>query len=99
MRLLAALAALALAGCASLPPPTLTPQPPEVRCQRPPGARTPPAPKADEWLQEVEGAVRLSKPAVDWIMTVLGLLDAERAARANEHGCLDAYEAAGDIRQ
>jgi hypothetical protein len=93
------LAVLLLVGCATAPPPTLKPQPPQVRCQQPATPRTPPAPREDAWLEEAPEGVRLSQAAVNWIGQVLGLLAKERGLRAIEHTCLDGHEKAGHIRQ
>jgi len=41
----------------------------------------------------------LSRAASEWIVSVLGLLDKERALRGEEHRCLDDHEKKEIIRQ
>lgn len=94
----AALLALLLVGCASTPP-SIEPQAPRVDCRQVEPAPTPAAPREDEWLDEREGAVRLSQAAVLWVRGVLGLREADRRLWAAQEACLDDYEAAGHIRR
>lgn len=46
-----------------------------------------------------DGVAMLSQQASTWLVDVLGLLDKERALRAEEHRCLDEHEKRGVIKQ
>lgn len=50
-------------------------------------------------METRNGTAALSEQAATWIASVLGLLDAERTLRGQEHDCLDAAEQKGLIVQ
>lgn len=89
---------LLLAGCSTVPP-SIEPAPPLVRCRQPVPERTPPAPRADAWVEDAQGAARLSEAAVLWIRAVLGLREADGAQAAAQEACLSALEKAKHIRR
>ena len=106
--LLSALACiLSMTACRSVSttPSVVRAEPPEVPCaQRTVDPRPPRAPRADEWVEYVPalsgvGAARLSAAAATWIIEVLGVVDKQRAVRAEEHRCLDVLQEKGLIRQ
>lgn len=88
---------LLLAGCGGMS--TIKPQAPLVQCKQAVSAPTPPAPRADAWVDDSFGMARLSQEAVDWIVEVLALREKDVQLRAIEHACLDGYEKDGQIRQ
>ena len=92
------LLALLLVGCASTPP-SIKPQAPRVDCRQAEPRATPAAPREDEWLEEAQGAARLSQAAVLWVREVLGLREADRRLWAAQEACLDDYGKAGHIRR
>lgn len=72
---------------------------PRVSCRKQATGPTPAAPREGEWVETRNGTAALSEQAATWIASVLGLLDAERTLRGQEHDCLDAAEQKGLIVQ
>jgi len=71
--------------------------PPRVSCKKETTGDTPKPPCKDCWIDVQLGT--LSRAASEWIVSVLGLLDKERALRGEEHRCLDDHEKKEIIRQ
>lgn len=82
----------------------MKPEPVEVRCKQTRSPAAPALPKADEWVEWVPamsgpGVARLSRKATAWVLDVLTVVRTTEGLRGVEHGCLDALEAKGLIRQ